>query len=170
MDRNDLFDTDTGIYTNPTESGRLWERPASVELIYPNGREGFQIDAGIRVAGGFSRTASAKKSFRLEFRSDYGPTKLRFPILGNEAVDEFDSLVLRAGFNDAWVWTASRHIIFAISGRVPHSDSWVTPVLMGPACTCISTVAIGDSTILSKDLMRLFRQRMSAATRRNGMR
>ena len=112
MDRDDLFDPEAGIYANTTQSGREWERPVSVELIYPDGATGFQIDAGVRILGGFSRRASRKNSLRLEFRGEYGTTNLRYPLFGDGAVDEFDTLVLRAGFNDAWVWTpTSTHYV-----------------------------------------------------------
>ena len=100
-----LFDPDTGIYTNALMSGREWERPTSVELIYPDGKVGFQVNAGIRTHGKGSRDPriSPKKSFRLYFRSEYGPGKLEFPLFDNpNAAVEFDKLVLRAGSNNKW--------------------------------------------------------------------
>ena len=60
-DIENLFDPFTGIYANPLESGREYERPASVELINPDGTEGFQVNAGIRIRGGFSRRDSNPK-------------------------------------------------------------------------------------------------------------
>src|SRR5690606_31482695 len=42
----DLFSSQNGIYANPGQDGRSWERPMSLELIYSDGREGFQIDGG----------------------------------------------------------------------------------------------------------------------------
>ena len=105
MSNEDLFDAETGIYANSESSGREWERPTSVELILPDGGEGFQVDAGIRILGGFSRRAGKKHSLRLEFRGVYGPTRLRYPLFGESAATDFDTLVLRAGFNDSWVWT-----------------------------------------------------------------
>ena len=51
-DQANLTDPDTGIYTNPLQSGSGWERPASVELI--DGDDGFQINGGIRIKGGSS--------------------------------------------------------------------------------------------------------------------
>jgi hypothetical protein len=76
MDLDDLFDPETGIYSNPTRIGRAWERPASLEWISSDGSPGFQVDTGIRIMGGYSRRASKKNSFRLEFRSQYGPSRL----------------------------------------------------------------------------------------------
>ncbi|MEM7114978.1 MAG: lamin tail domain-containing protein [Chloroflexota bacterium] len=110
-----MFDPDIGIHYNSRESGREWERPSSVELIYPDGTTAFQVDAGIRAHGKGSRIprVSPKKSFRLYFRSDYGPSKLEFPLFGEEtAVVEFDKLVLRAGSNNKWThWSTHQRPI-----------------------------------------------------------
>jgi len=114
MDREDLFNQSSdpqigGIYANPWEEGVLWERPASVELIYPDGSEGFQVNCGARIYGGMGRAPWAKKhTFRLFFKSEYGPTKLEFPLFGTDAANEFDSVILRANFNDGWhmLWDA----------------------------------------------------------------
>jgi hypothetical protein len=102
VDVDDFFGP-SGIYSNPTGEGILWERPASAELIYPDGTEGFQIDAGLRVAGAASRTLSKKNGLRLLFKSEYGAGKLEFPLFG-EGVQEFDTVVLRPHFNDGWGW------------------------------------------------------------------
>ena len=65
-----LYDPTIGIYVNATQR---WEREASVELINPDGSEGFHINAGLRIRGGWSRHPNyAKHSFRLFFRSEYG--------------------------------------------------------------------------------------------------
>ena len=42
----DLFDPTRGIYANAAQEGRSWERPMSLELVFPDGRNGFQIDGG----------------------------------------------------------------------------------------------------------------------------
>jgi hypothetical protein len=101
----DLFDVKRGIYSNPKESGADWERPASVELIYPDGRKGFHINCGIRIQGGWNRRPeeSPKHSFRLVFRKKYGPGKLKFALFGDAGVREFDTLVLRGGCNNTWL-------------------------------------------------------------------
>ncbi len=76
-------------------------------MIDPGGPAGFQIDAGIRIQGDNVRdlSNSKKQSFRLEFREQYGPTKLRFPLFGEGAADRFDTLILRGQYNDGWVHT-----------------------------------------------------------------
>jgi hypothetical protein len=107
-DINDFFGA-KGVYSNPNNRGMAWERPASLELIDPKGASGFQIDAGVRIQGGAFRGfgLTKKKSFRLFFRSEYGHGKLHYPLFGPDAVDSFDTLVLRANNNDGWQWDAA---------------------------------------------------------------
>ena len=102
-DPANLFDPTRGIYVNPGREGQEWERPVSVELIHADGSEGFQIDAGIRIRGGFSRTGeNPKHSFRLFFRSEYGASALPYPLFGSEGAEEFENLDLRTAQNYAW--------------------------------------------------------------------
>jgi hypothetical protein len=93
-----------GIYSNPGGTGFTWEKPGSIELIYPSGLEGFQANCGVRIYGGAFRGMglTRKKTFRLLFKGIYGPTKLRYPLFSEDAVDEFDTIILRGGANDAW--------------------------------------------------------------------
>ncbi|UCD50875.1 MAG: lamin tail domain-containing protein, partial [Phycisphaerales bacterium] len=105
----DLFDSSKGIYTNSGNSGVNWERPGSIELFYPDGREGFQSNCGVRIQGGWFRTPNAcsKKSFRLLFKGIYGTTKLRYPLFGDDAAEEFDTITLRGGANDGYTWSGN---------------------------------------------------------------
>ncbi|MBN1360483.1 MAG: lamin tail domain-containing protein [Sedimentisphaerales bacterium] len=106
MDASDLFGAN-GIYTNWGNSGPAWERPGSVELVYPDGTEGFHANCGVEIYGGVGRRED-KKSFQLSFKRQYGASKLRYPLFGPDAAEEFDQLVLRANFNDAYVWGGNR--------------------------------------------------------------
>ncbi|MFW6161242.1 MAG: CotH kinase family protein, partial [Planctomycetota bacterium] len=136
-----LFDPHTGIYMNPRESGVAWERPVSAELLHPDGTAGFQIDAGLRIQGGASRlpSKSPKHSFRLLFKGIHGPTKLEYPLFGDDAAAEFDTITLRAGFNQSWIhhntvmgdqrgraqyvrdqWAKDTQL--AMGGLAPHND------------------------------------------------
>ncbi len=91
-----------GIYSNSGASGVSWERAASLEYIDPNGGDEFQVNAGVRMHGGASRNAGfLKHNFRFLFKSQYGPSKLNFPLFG-DGVDRFDTFILRAGFNNSW--------------------------------------------------------------------
>ena len=102
-DIDNLFDPQTGIYVNALRDGIDWERPASVELLNPDGTEGFQVNAGLRIRGGFSRVDSnAKHSFRVIFRGEYGDSELNYPIHGESGTDTFDKLDFRTAQNYSW--------------------------------------------------------------------
>lgn len=102
-DTENLFNPSTGIYVNAENRGRNWEREASAELINPDGTPGFSVNAGLRIRGGFSRNDfNPKSAFRLYFRGEYGDTKLRYPLFGEDGVDEFDVIDLRTPQNYSW--------------------------------------------------------------------
>ena len=100
----DLWDRSTGIYANPTQRGDAWERPASVEMMFPDGTGGFQADCGIHIHGNISRQNdfTPKHSFRLVFSRRHGPAELRFPLFEEGVVDRFDELVLKGLSTDSW--------------------------------------------------------------------
>ena len=98
-----------GIYSNPNSRGYGWERPASMEWINPpdaanpNGTSEFQINAGLRIRGGYSRSPeNPKHSFRVFFRSEYGDSKLLYPLFGRHGAQEFDQIDLRTSQNYSW--------------------------------------------------------------------
>lgn len=108
-----------GLYQNPQSSGSTWERPVSAELLAHDGSEaGFQIDAGLRIQGGSSRNPDTPKhSLSLRFRNNYGAGKLNYPLFrdapdGRDAVEKFDTLQLRSGYNFGWThrhfWQANK--------------------------------------------------------------
>ncbi len=102
-DPDHLFDPGSGIYVNPQDDGSAWERETSVELINPDGTDGFQINGGIRIRGGSSRASSnPKHSFRLFFRSEYGTSRLNYKLFGDEGADSFKRMDLRTGQNFSW--------------------------------------------------------------------
>jgi hypothetical protein len=109
-----LFDPVTGIYANSNRS-HGWERPVSVELIDPvRGEPGeFQIDAGLRLRGAYSRSVNnPKHAFRLLFRSAYGENRLRFPLFEEEGVSEFHRVDLRTSQNYSWAFESSNNNTF----------------------------------------------------------
>jgi hypothetical protein len=124
---DNLFDLETGIYSNSWEGGLAWERPASAEFFEQSGEKEFQVNCGLRIHGGWFRkpVLTNKHSFRLLFKSDYGPTKLEFPMFDDEdAADSFDSIVLRANGNDSYglMWGANAQYIRDEFGRQLQSD------------------------------------------------
>lgn len=115
VDPADFWDAKTGIYANPLEKGLEWERPCHITYIEPDRQTGFDLEAGIRVHGQFSRDY-AKKSLRLYFRSEYGPGWLTYPLF-DETEQSLDRLVLHAGGQDASQiptnWTLLRNQLMA---------------------------------------------------------
>ena len=103
IDNDELFDSSKGIYANASERGDAWERMASIEVIDPANNEYYQGNAGLRIHGGAGRSNTvAKHSFRMKFKSMYGPGKLEFPLFEDTDVEAFDQLVLRATWNYSW--------------------------------------------------------------------
>lgn len=114
-DLGHLFNAQRGIYVNPGNDGIAWERPVSVELIDPvQGSAGeFQIDAGLRIRGAYSRSSgNPKHAFRLFFRSTYGEGRLRFPLFGDEGAAAFDKVDLRTSQNYSWAFENSPNETF----------------------------------------------------------
>ena len=100
-DLTNLFSSN-GIYANPGQDGRDWERACSLEFIRTDGVAGFQANAGVRIRGGFSRdTSNPKHAFRFFFRDVYGTAKLKYP-LHPGGVEEFDAFDLRTFQNYSW--------------------------------------------------------------------
>ncbi|NQU22560.1 MAG: CotH kinase family protein, partial [Candidatus Nealsonbacteria bacterium] len=112
MSDTDLFGSN-GIYQNPLSRGEAWIRPGSVEFFYPEQYDGyrvgdgFAVNAGVRIAGIYSRyTSNPKHSFRLSFQARFGPSKLDFPLFEDSPMTRFDNLAVINGHNQSW---ASNH-------------------------------------------------------------
>jgi len=110
--RDDMF-SPRGLYLNTTQRGEAWERPCSVEMILPDGVTAFQIDCGVRIQGNVNRipNRSPKHSFRLLFKENYGAAKLHYKIFPDSPVDKFNTLVLRADYNNSWIhWDPQQRV------------------------------------------------------------
>lgn len=109
-----------GTYNNPLQRGQAYERPVSFEWIDIQNGAAVQEDCGIRVHGsdftrprytrgedwvscwyGWPNWNSNKFSFNLWFRDEYGSSRLEGPFFPFIDVQRFESIVLRAGHNDA---------------------------------------------------------------------
>ena len=117
MDSDDLFGS-SGIYSHPQSSGVNWERATSLELIdpaNPDGSKDFQHNCGIRIQGGAFRSfgLTRKKSFRVLFKDIYGPSKLRYPLFGPTAAQQFDTLIFRMESNDGYQWGNRTNVQYA---------------------------------------------------------
>ncbi len=99
------------LLANYSQRGREWEREAHVEMFEMTDSDCDSVisqDCGIRIQGNYSRS-DLQKGFRLYARSDYGESKFRYTVFGDdltdvngETIDRFDTLVLRAGGNCAF--------------------------------------------------------------------
>lgn len=97
-----------GIYSTPTSQGVTYERPCSAELFFPDASlPGFQINCGLRIAGGASRNPglTPKHGLRLLFKTEYGASKLDYKFFDNSDLQSFDTIQLRPNFNMSWVRT-----------------------------------------------------------------
>lgn len=89
-DSRDLFG-DAGIYKN---YGCNWEVPCNLTLY--DGDAGFTADCGLKMYG-HTGLEKEKKSFKVNFRSEYGESLLNYPVFGEDAPFLFDSLCIRSG-------------------------------------------------------------------------
>lgn len=102
-DMENIFGSGNGIYVNADGHGPEWERFCSVELIDSKSDKEFNVNAGLRIRGGWSRHDEyPKHAFRLFFRGEYGASKLRFPLFDEEGAEVFDKIDLRTAQNYAW--------------------------------------------------------------------
>ncbi len=102
--RDSLTQIPTICLSVPVLPDNYNERPASIEVMLPDGSTPLQVNAGLTRFGG-SYTNFAKKSYRVNFRSEYGAGKLDSPLFrgfdrGMVALDKIDTLDLTAGNHD----------------------------------------------------------------------
>lgn len=108
---DEFFNNPRGIYANPQNDGRDWEREVSFEFLHPDdASQDHQTNGGIRIHGNGSRSANGqpKHGFRVEFRSEYGSKNLNYKLFPDTKVDKFDSIILRG--QNAHGWTRSSQI------------------------------------------------------------
>jgi len=128
------------IYTGkPNGTGIDWVRPTSVEYFDPASGKEFQLNCELKLHGGNSRNAetnSLKHGFEFQFKSLYGPSKLNFNLFDEKgAANEFNSLVLRGGYNYSWALLGTAYASH-VEGRLKAQylqDPWtkVTQLEMG---------------------------------------
>ena len=84
--------------------GKGFERSASAEMILEDGTTAFQIDCSLEVQGASSteRWKTDKLSMRLKFKSPYGPNELDYPLFGDDATDNINTVILDATNQQSW--------------------------------------------------------------------
>ena len=108
---SNLWDYETGIYVlgpnfepqepyNGANFHQDWERPVHVELYWTDGTKRLDQDAGIKIAGAWSRS-NYQKSFALHARNSYGKKYFDTKLFDELDITRFKSFVLRDSGNDA---------------------------------------------------------------------
>lgn len=137
MDPDDLWDPMTGIYVYGPNAEpsypyfganfwQVWERDLHVEIWDGTGAPLVSQDAGIQIAGGYSR-AFDQRNFEIIARSGYGPETMDAKLFDDESIDEWHRLYLRNGGDwcgtqlvDATVQSLFRD---ASGARLPGADA-----------------------------------------------
>ncbi len=124
----DFFSESIGMYSFGTDyeedfphfGANFWkdlEKPVQL-TFFENEKIGFNTGAGAKVFGGWSR-GNAQRSLSLFFRSQYGDSRLKYPIFEERAYDKYEALVLRNSGND-WQRTMLRDL--TLTGLMQHSN------------------------------------------------
>lgn len=112
-DPANLWDDETGIYVEGTNGisgfcvsaprnwNQPWEHPVSLEMFEVDGNLGFKIDAGIQIGGGCTRKYP-QKSLAIYARSEYGVSKINYPIFEDKQITQFNNILLRNSGQDWW--------------------------------------------------------------------
>ena len=111
----DFFSGDRGIYvkgsngipgycrSTPHNWNQDWERPIQMTLFEQDGSASavpmFSVPAGVKIGGGCTRLYD-QKSLDIYFRSDYGLSRLNYPLFPDKSITEFNRLSLRNGGQD----------------------------------------------------------------------
>lgn len=107
VDPPDLWDDESGIYVYGPNAEPYypyfganfwmpWEKDAHVEIWGADGALQVAQDAGIEIAGGYSR-AFDQRNFELVARGGYGPDTFAGKLFDQEEIESFDRLYLRNG-------------------------------------------------------------------------
>ena len=78
-------------------------RKVNAQLLTQNGG-GFQIDAGLKLFGGSTRSYR-KKSYELKFKKRYGDATLHYKVFDDVDSSVYNSLILRTGSQDEFQWS-----------------------------------------------------------------
>lgn len=109
-DPSNLWDYEEGIYVKglnaeydfPYKGANFWqdwERPANVTMYEADGTLAFQIEAGIKIFGAYSR-GQDQKSLSIHCRKSYGTQSINYKIFEDRDIEEFKTIILRNSGND----------------------------------------------------------------------
>lgn len=92
-----------------------WERPVHVEYWLPDGSPALDMDAGMKIHGGWSRSFP-QKSLRLIARGGYGAESFAWPLFADLPFPDYKRLVLRNAGNDWCVAHLRDSLIHRLAG------------------------------------------------------
>ena len=110
VDPSQMFSPTIGIYSKgayashrfPYYGANFWkdkELPVNVTLFEVDGTTAFNLDAGLKIFGGWSK-GYPQKSLAIFLRKKYGAGSLDYRLFPGESVERFESFVLRNSGND----------------------------------------------------------------------
>ena len=128
-DPYNLYDYNYGIYVEGPNAEAAdphyganyhkdWERPMHVELFWPDGTIKICQNAGVKIAGAWSRS-HAQKSFAFHARNAYGDNSFDCKLFADKDISSFKSFLLRNSGND-WYNTMFRDAL--ITGLVRNNN------------------------------------------------
>lgn len=118
---------DTGVL-NHRDRDHAYEHQAMVTLI-EQGQEKFSVPCGFRLHGNDSRYC-AKQNFQLRFRSEYGTSKLEYPLFETLEIDTFNSLLLKGGSEDCYKAVLRDELATAIAADTSLYTQAMKPVVL----------------------------------------
>jgi hypothetical protein len=110
-DPDNFFHPETGIYvlgpgadstTSPNFGANFWfdwERPVHIEYFDKQKNKCFEVDAGARIFGNYSR-ANAMKSLAIMMRNRYDYPEINYQFFPYKNINKFKSIVLRNSGSD----------------------------------------------------------------------
>ncbi len=126
-----MFSGDQIRGTFPYSSSNAWDRnreiEAGLEFFEPDGDDGFAMNVGVKIFGGWGSRGYPQKSMALFARQAYGYGRIRYQLFPDKDVDSFESIVLRNSGNDnqsTWL-THPRPPINAFSDPASHGSYFV---------------------------------------------
>ncbi|HNW89549.1 MAG TPA: CotH kinase family protein [Bacteroidales bacterium] len=101
-DSTNLWGT-TGIYTNYSQD---WKKDCHVECFAPMGNQHFELDATMRIHGGYSSSFD-QKSFRITTNNQMDSSFINYQLFPDKELTSYSSFLLRNSGND-WFYTYFR--------------------------------------------------------------
>ena len=127
MDPVYLFDRHAGIYSNPQQRGRAWERPATLALLDPSSGDVQTVEVLVRIHGRGSRRAT-KKNFRIISTPEDGRIRYWLDSDGSTVSKNQNEWILRHVANEHQAW--SDRFILRIARQLRLPATQIRPLVL----------------------------------------